>query len=393
MKQIRVALFTDTFLPEINGVATSTASLQTALKNRGHYCVVVTSNPFSNKVTFEDDVLRLPGIELKKLYGYHLASFYNRKAMKILESLNLDLVHIQTEATVGLFAKSVIRRLKLPYVYTYHTMYEDYTYYATKGHFDLLAKSIIKEWSRAKAEAANSFVSPSEKTKDAMREYGVNRYINVIPTGIDLARFRQENIDMDVVAELKKKYKIEDTLNLIYLGRIAEEKSIDVVIKGYANFLKTNRSTPSRLLIVGKGPQTLELKQLTSDLGINDNVIFVGPVPPSEVPIYYQLGDIFVSASISETQGLTFMEAMAADRLLLCCYDDNLKDVIIDGKTGFFFDNEQHFPTVLEKIIKLPKEEIDKILDEAFLVADEYSLERFGERMERVYIKTLRNNW
>ena len=68
MKQIRVALFTDTFLPEINGVATSTASLQTALKNRGHYCVVVTSNPFSNKVTFEDDVLRLPGIELKTLW-------------------------------------------------------------------------------------------------------------------------------------------------------------------------------------------------------------------------------------------------------------------------------------------------------------------------------------
>ena len=389
---MRVALFTETFLPEINGVATSTASLQKALQMRGHRCVVVTTNPFSNEVTFIDDVIRIPGIELKRLYSYRLAYFYNSKAMRILKDLNLDLVHIQTEASLGIFGKTVARKLKIPYVYTYHTMYEDYTYYATKGHFDSIAKTIIKGWSRLQAEAADEFVSPSEKTKDAMREYGVQRYINVVPTGIDLKRFRPENIDFDRVNELKKQYKLTESLNLIYLGRIAKEKSIDIVITGFASFVK-KANRPTKLLIVGKGPQTLELKELAHTLGIDDHVIFTGPVPPSDVPTYYQLGDIFVSASVSETQGLTFMEAMAANKLLYCCYDDNLVDVIKDGKTGFFFTNEADFADKLLKIVEFNKTKIDEIIANAYDLADEYSLERFGEKMENVYKRALRNSW
>jgi len=219
---MRVALFTDTFLPEINGVATSTATLQKALQDRGHFCVVVTTNPFSKKVTFEND----------------------------------------TEASIGIFGKTVARRLKLPYVYTYHTMYEDYTYYATKGRFDSLAKSIVKGWSRWQAELANEFVSPSTKTKEAMREYGVNRYINVVPTGIDFSRFKKENIDLEKVVAIKKELGIEDTFNLIYVGRVAKEKSIDIVIKGFANYLKSEETRKTKLIIVGGGPALIDLKDL-----------------------------------------------------------------------------------------------------------------------------------
>ncbi|HOF65374.1 MAG TPA: glycosyltransferase [Bacilli bacterium] len=390
---MRVALFTDTFLPEINGVATSTATLQKALQARGHFCVVVTTNPFSKKVTFENDVIRIPGIELKKLYGYYLANIYNGTAMRILKGLNLDLVHVHTEASIGIFGKTVARRLKLPYVYTYHTMYEDYTYYATKGRFDSLAKSIVKGWSRWQAELANEFVSPSTKTKEAMREYGVNRYINVVPTGIDFSRFKKENIDLEKVASIKKELGIEDTFNLIYVGRVAKEKSIDIVIRGFANYLKSDETRKTKLIIVGGGPALIDLKDLALQLKITEDVIFLGPVSPDEVALYYHLGDIFVSASTSETQGLTFMEAMAAYKLLLCCYDDNLINVIKDGVTGFFFDSEIDFGDKVKKVINLSNEEMEKMLDAAFELADEYSIERFGSRMEHVYERALRNSW
>lgn len=392
---MRIAIFSDTFSPEINGVATSTNYLHTILNQMGHLCITVTTNPFTKETTFEDNVIRVPGIELKQLYNYRMAGVFNSKAMKILNSLNIEVCHIQTEAGIGIFGKFYAKLKKIPYVYTYHTMYEDYTYYATKGKAEPLAKSIVRSFSRRQAEMASEVISPSEKTKDALRDYGVDRYINVVPTGIDFSRFRKENIDYNKIQEFKEKHGITETFNFVYVGRIAKEKGIDVLLRGYAKFLNklAINHKPTKFIIVGGGPFLYELEELARYLKISDNVLFVGKVPPDQVGFYYHLGEIFVSASVTETQGLTFMEAMAAHRLLLARYDENLVGVIKDKETGIFFKDETDFAVKLAEIIEMDLERRQQMVDKAYELSQKYSLETFGKNALRVYKRAIRNAW
>lgn len=392
MKQIRVAIFTDTFIPDINGVAVSTHNLWSGLRAQGHYAVVVTSNPYSRKVTFEDGVLRIPGIEMKKLFGYNFAG-PNRKAYNILKKLNFNVVHVQNEAGMGIFGKWFAKLMKLPYVYTYHTMYEDYTHYVTRGKMEPFAKSIIRHFSRWQAESANEFISPSDKTKVALREYGVYRYVNVIPTGIDFSKFAATEKSLMFAESYKEKHGLNNTFNLVYVGRVAKEKSIDVALKGYANYVKSTPNHHTKFVVVGGGPAIPELEKHAKELGIGDIVHFVGRVEPDEIGAYYYLGDVFVSASLSETQGLTYMEAMAANRVLLCRFDEGLVDVIKDGETGFFFQSEKDFGEKLAFIKSLTKEKRDKIISGATKIVDYYSNEKFIERSEEVYYRAIRNNW
>ena len=391
---MNIAIFTDTFPPEINGVATSTYNLYRVLKEKNHNVFVICTNPFSRKVTFDGDVLRIPGLELKKLYSYRISNFYNSKAMRIIKKMKPNIIHTNTEAGIGLFGRIVARRLKIPLVHTYHTMIEDYTYYITKGKglFDKFAKSIVRKYSRFLAEKSTEFVVPSEKTKDILRGYGMNSYINVVPTGIDFKKYKAENIDNTKLTNLKKQYGIEDCFVVLSLGRVAKEKSIDLCIKGFNEFANTSRQN-SKMLIVGGGPALIELEQLVHELNLEDKVIFTGPVSAEEVPLYYNLADLFVSASITETQGLTFMESMAARKLILCRFDENLVDVIYDGKTGFFFENEQDFKVKVNKILNLKSDEKEKILDNASELVGRYSIDNFYNNIMEVYKRAIRKQW
>ncbi|MDY0214826.1 MAG: glycosyltransferase [Bacilli bacterium] len=389
---MRIAMFSDTFVPDTNGVAVSTYNLFKALNEKGHQCFVVTSNPFSKEVVFKDNVLRIPGVEMKNLYGYHFAA-PNTKAWRILRKLKIDVVHIQSEAGMGIFGKGFARTEKIPYVYTYHTMYEDYTYYATKGRMETFAKSIIRRFSRWQAESADEFISPSEKTKVSLREYGVNRYINIIPTGVDFSKFKANKDNEEFLRNYAKEHNLDQTYNLVYVGRVAKEKSIDVIIAGYAKYILNNEKHGTKLVIVGGGPAIPELEEYATKLGIKDDVHFVGKVLPEDIGKYYHLGEIFVSASISETQGLTFMEAMAAERILLCRFDEGLVNVIKNGESGYFFNSEEDFGTMVDKIRALNQKEIRAIKDYANEIVDEYSNERFVARCLHVYERALRNSW
>lgn len=279
-------------------------------------------------------------------------------------------------------------------VYTFHTALEDYTYYATRGYFDRLAKGVVRSYVRYKSNEASEFITPSVKTMEYMRSIGVDAYINVIPTGVDFSKFAKENVDLNKVNEIKKSNGIdEDTFVILSLGRVAKEKSIDICLKGYAKYLQNNPKKKTLFVIVGGGPALDELKELCEKLEISDHVKFLGPVNPKDTPLYYQLGDLFVSASITETQGLTFMEAMASNVLLLARYDDTLSATIKDGKNGFFFLDESDMAAKIDKIISLSEMEKNKILSEAIDGLSEYSIDKFYDRVKKVYERAIKRNW
>ena len=169
---MNIALFTDTYVPEINGVATSVDSLYKSLKKRGHNCYIVTTGSEEN-AGFKDNVLRIKGFELKKLYGYRLSPLFSNEAFKVLESLKLDVIHINTPFTIGQFGFTVATKLDIPVVYTYHTMLEDYTYYATKGYFDRFSKWTVREFTRSDMERSTEIIAPSEKTLNYLRSIAI----------------------------------------------------------------------------------------------------------------------------------------------------------------------------------------------------------------------------
>lgn len=390
---MRPIIFSDTFPPEINGVATSAGTLYQAFKQHNESIMVCTTNFYSNEMNLDGDILRLPGFKMK-IYDYRLAGLYSPKAMKILASFRPDVVHIQTDAGIGQFGFLLAKRLQIPVVYTFHTALEDYTYYATRGYFDRLAKGVVRSYVRYKSSESSEFITPSLKTMEYMRSIGVDAYVNVIPTGIDFSKFDKKNVDSDKVKEIRHEHGIsDDTFVILSLGRVAKEKSIDICLKGYAKYLESNPKRKTVFVIVGGGPQIEELKELSQELGIEKNVLFFGPVNPKDTPLYYQVGDLFVSASITETQGLTFMEAMASNVLLLARYDDTLLATIKDGKNGFFFLDEDDMAKKIEKIINMKEEDKEKIRIEAHDGLSEFSLDKFYERVKAVYERAIKRNW
>jgi len=389
---MNIGIFSDTFTPEINGVSTSVTSLFKLLRKYGHHCYMITTGK-GKDVTFENDVMHIPGLELKGLYGYRASFLYNSEAFKIISGLKLDVIHVNTDFGIGQFGYIVGSKLEIPLVYTYHTMYEDYTYYATKGYFDRFSKWAIREFSRSSIERANEIISPSEKTMNYLRSVGVKKYVNLVPTGFDFSRFENVKDADEKYLEVKKKYNLEGKRVLLCLGRIAKEKSFDVILRDYAIYLSKYQEEESVILFVGNGPQLDELKVLTKTLGIENRVIFVGKVPMDETQYYYHGCDLFLSASVSETQGLTFMEAMASYVPIFCRFDNNLVGIIENNKTGFFFMEDNEFVEKLHEIMSLSADEMRCIKQNAYKAIDKFSEKNFYDNIMMVYERAIRRNW
>jgi 1,2-diacylglycerol 3-alpha-glucosyltransferase len=390
---MRIGLFTDTYPPFINGVSTSVYTLAKELIKNNHSVFIITTNATKNSLELEENVLKIPGLLLKKLYNYRAAPFFSSKAMKLIKQMHLDIIHVHTEMGIGLFGKIVAKVLKVPLVYTYHTMYEDYTHYVNKGHFDYLSKGIVSKLTKLLADTSSEIISPSLKTKDALRRYGVDKFVNIVPTGISLEKFDEKQFSKEEVLELRKSYGIrEDEVVFLVLGRIAKEKSIDIIIDGYNEFIK-QESRPSKLVIVGDGPDRLSLQNQVASYNINDRVVFTGFVKLDEVPKFYRLGDIFCAASISETQGLTFIEAMAAGLVVLARYDKNLDNTLIDTVTGHYFTDCSNFVLKAKLLLARNETEIASMHEAVISQANKFSSDQFYINILEVYKRAIRSKW
>ena len=395
---MRIGLFTDTYLPEINGVVSSVHTLEKELIKQGHEVYVITTKPDFQKAELEGNILRLPGIELKFLYGYVLTTPFHISAFNTIKSLKLDIIHAHTEFSIGIFARICSRLLSIPLVSTYHTTYEDYTHYVNfidSKVVDNVAKALVARLSKLYGDSSVEVISPSQKTKDMLIGYDINRNIHVIPTGLDIKKFNIKNTSDTQIKEIRKSYNIKDDETLVtYIGRIAGEKSIDFVIRGF-KYVK-EKNIKAKLLIIGVGPKNEEenLKKLSIDLGIDDIVIFGGKKPASEVPHYYHSSDVFVSASLSETQGMTFIEALASGLPVFARHDAVLDEIVYEGKTGFYFDTEEELSEKLQKYISLSNDEKNKISLNAIKQIEPYDCEVFAKKVFKVYeqaISTYKN--
>ncbi|MEE0988227.1 MAG: RecX family transcriptional regulator [Kandleria vitulina] len=383
---MNIAIFTDTYLPDLNGVATSSRILHDELVKHGHHVLVVTTELPSGS-DYQDDALtvRIPGIDIKKLYGYRASTIYSFDGMKEIREFMPDVIHVQTEFGVGIFGRIVGEILNVPVCYTYHTMWTDYSHYLSRGvkPIDVVMKKIIEKISKIYGNSCAQLIVPSQKTADELSSYGIEKNMNVIGTGLVLDHFSPQHRNEEIIQDIKKTYDLDDHFVILFLGRIAQEKSIDVLIEAMEDIIKERED--ALLLIVGGGPSLSTLKDLVKEKGLEDCVIFTGPKDSKLVPQYYHVADAFVSASTSETQGLTYIEAMASGLPVFARYDRNLEDVIKNGENGFFFETKEE---LIEELVSFDEED-KRISQQALIDSQQFSSEIFYEKILAVYQKAI----
>lgn len=389
---MRIGIFTDAYSPFINGVSTSVMMLKKGLEQKGHKVYVITVNP--NNMHFSLDstgtVLRIPGIPIG-IYDYRLTGICPMKALRQIKKWHLDIIHSQTEFGVGTFARIVSKRLNIPLVHTYHTMYEDYVHYITHGYFDKTSKKIVEYLTLFYCDKTiNELIVPTKKTWELFKEkYMVDRNVHIVPTGIDIDRFKLENNQgIDIEKERKKIKLSKEDFIITFVGRIAEEKNIIFLLENMKKIIKKNQKI--KLLIVGDGPDLESYKKYSKENKLNDNVIFVGKVPWDDIPKYYLISDVFVTASKSETQGLTVIEAMAAGLPVVCIKDDSFITTVENDSNGKIFEDDKGY---IESIVSLSKNKklLDKLKKGAENTAEHHTIKYFAERVLTVYNIAIKN--
>lgn len=208
---LRIALFTEVYLPYINGVVTHVKILKEGLEKLGHSVLVVTSDPNTRHHYTEDGVLHCPAVRLKKIYNYGLASPFSHTRTKLVEDFRPDVIHIHTEFSMGLLGIHIAHKLKVPLVYTLHTMYDDYVYYVAPKHLARLARDASRRYARHFAREAQALTSPSEKGSVYFREAGITKKVNVIPNAVELDSFRVKNIDPQRIEKLRRQLDLDRT--------------------------------------------------------------------------------------------------------------------------------------------------------------------------------------
>lgn len=331
---MRIGIFTNYFSPSVGGLENSVMSLCAGLKKSGHE-VFVFAPKYSASTPEEKNVFRCPSIRFKYggyLYAVTLPFFSSMDAL--VKDLHLDVIHSQQPFLLGEEALRFSKKFGIPIVFTYHTKYEDNLHY-----IPIVSRLVPKDWIINKAVAylnkCDHVISPSTSIKKFVLSRGAKAPISVIPSGINMEKFGKDGENRK---KIREKYRIaNDEIVLFTACRLAREKNIEFLVNAFSGIVKNNKKV--KYLIVGDGPAKKYLEEMVKKLGLEKSIIFVGWVSGEHIAGYYKAGDIFVYASLTETQGLVVAEAVVAGLPVVAVNASGTEDAVVDGETGFLTEN------------------------------------------------------
>lgn len=382
---MKIGLFTDTFYPEVNGVATSCLNLARALEKRGHEVHVYAPKCKDwecNDLPNYHYLMSAPLLVLKD------RNFAIPGTGTLSQALNMhfDVVHTHSEFVMGTLGRYIAHVSGSARVHTYHTVWEDYTYYLTHGHADETVKKITRKYSEWWCEHFDRVIVPTGKTRRLLQRYGVSSAIDIIPSGMDLERFDPKCHSAEEIARTRQECGVKEGERvLLYIGRLAKEKNMDQLIRV---FPKVHEVYPDvRFVIIGEGPLRSSIEKQVAELGVEDCVSVVGSKPWEQIDRYYAIGEVFASASHSETQGLTYIEAMASGLCVCAVKDPCLYGVIEDGVSGVLTGDSDE--ELLEGLLLAFSPLGEDIRSNAVEAAAPFSTEAFAEQVEKCYLAAL----
>jgi 1,2-diacylglycerol 3-alpha-glucosyltransferase len=380
--QMNIGIFTDTYFPQISGVATSIKTLKDALEEQGHNVFIfTTTDPHVAKGTVEANVFRFSSMPFISFTDRRVAYRGFFEATKVAREVKLDIVHTQTEFALGMIGKYVAHQLKIPAIHTYHTMYEDYLHYVLNGH--LLRPYHVKQFTNVFLKSMDGVIAPSKRVEALLRRYKVSIPLKIIPTGVDI-----KSLNTPVNRNVRHELGIADNVPvLLTLSRIAGEKKIDRILNVMPEII--DEFPQLRLVIAGDGPDVETLNEQVERLTLEDNVIFAGDVLHEDVGAFYKMADLFISASDTETQGLTYIEALAAGTKCVVYDTDYTEHVFDDKDFGQVFTRpdqmrDEILSYLKEDPIKIPGKKLSKKLEQI-------SAKRFGSEVYQFYKDVIEN--
>ncbi|MBQ8558448.1 MAG: glycosyltransferase family 4 protein [Tyzzerella sp.] len=375
---MKILITTDAYDAMVNGVAISVKTLFGALKEAGHEVRILTLSQTLH--SYQDGDVYYIGSAPLKIYPDARATLAFRNSLldDILE-WEPDVIHSQCEFFTFVFAQRIAKQLHIPIVHTYHTLYEYYTHYFCPS--ETVGRKVVAMGSRWICNRTDAVIAPTQKTARILEGYGVSSPIHVIPTGLSLERLQKNTGNKQ--RNLKVHLHIpEDAPVIVTLGRLAREKNVDFLIAQMKH--PKIQELGLHFVIVGDGPDRERLETLMNNLNLRETVHFTGMVAPEEVAQYYRLGNVFVSASSSETQGLTYIEAMACGLPLLCFQDLCLESVLIPRYNGFFFQDDDSFVDSCCELFG-NHHGLKAMGQNALQTASQFSKETFAHRALQIY--------
>ncbi|WP_299519708.1 glycosyltransferase [uncultured Serinicoccus sp.] len=340
----RVLLLTDSYRPTVNGVVSSVDALRQGLLDAGHDVRVLTVGP-TRRTTFDGQVYRLPSLDASHIYPHaRLGRPVDGHLFADLVRWGPEVLHSHTEFVAFWWARRLAHRLAVPHVHTYHTLYADYTHYFCPH--ERLGRTLCASFARHTLDRTDLVIAPTEKIRRLLEGYAVRPPIEVVPTGVDLTRFVPGERSPQLRAALGLAPGVPVVLSL---GRLATEKNLAEVVD-----LLAGVRDPWQLVVAGDGPEAGPLQRQVGRLGLGPRVRFVGAVDPARVPELYRLADVFVSASRTETQGLTFLEALATGVPVLCRDDAAVDGVVVPGRNGERYTTPEEFTGSLTRLLRDP---------------------------------------
>lgn len=385
-KSLRVTMLTNNYLPFIGGVPLSIDRLRRGLKTLGNSVQVVAPS-YGNKSGDDADVVRVPSLlPFGKHREFKMANIFLPATVKKIRAFKPDLVHAHHPFWLGSLGPMIARHLDIPLVYTYHTRLEHYAHYVPlPGPLfrNLVSHTLVRRF----ANRCDGVIVPTESAEEYLRMIGVKRPVFVQPTGIDFRAFR--DVPDEQIRQLRTKLQInEEEKVLISISRLSKEKNIGFMIDALTDLAKRS-DIPFRCLILGEGSEHKNLQKQIDERGMTDRITLVGSVPPDEMATYCRLGDLYVFASRSETQGMVILEAMAGGMPVVAVRSSGIDDIVDDGVNGFKTPlNGAQWREKVERLLTDPDLH-QRFADNALKTAERHSIEAFSRNVSQIYATVL----
>lgn len=371
---MKIALFSETFFPQTNGVSTSLDLFTRELIRQGHEVEIFTSKD-KRPYTYEAAIVhRFKSITFKPYPDFSLPVF-PVTSKGIVKKGNFDIIHSNSPFSMGWAAIYSAKAAKIPLVSTFHTPLDEYTpYIFGKGpKLNYLGKKMTWTYCRKHYKASKAIITPSEAVKQLLTEKGFKQRMEVIPTGVELDRF--DSVKMK--RPIKGKY-------ILHTGRISIEKRVDTVVKAFPLILEKHPDI--NLVITSEGPTKKKMIKLAEELGISNNVQFTGFLPWDELVNYYSFAECAILASGAETQGLVMLEEMACYTPVVAADFLAIPETVRNGYNGYLFElgNHQQLADNVTKILDDSKLQ-NKLSINARKTAEENNIERRTTQLVEFY--------
>lgn len=384
-----IAIFSDCYTPSKNGVVTVILQLKDSLQKLGHKVIIVTVKP-TTPYQEEENVIRVPSIPAGLgMTDQYFAITTSKHVLRELKSQKIDIIHVHSEFVMGLTGLRVAKKLKIPAVFTTHTLWEDfYEFYLPMGKF--IPVKVIRQCLKLYVKRFYALINVSYKAYKYFHEDFMvpQKPSAIIPNSIEPSKFCKEKASKWEFGSLKRKYGIKNSDKiLLFIGRIGEEKRVFELLEVCKQVVSQTKNV--KVLFVGNGP-ALDEMQKNSELEIKKGrIIYTGFINWFEVHKFYEMADLFVTTSLSEMHSMTILEGLLSGLPIVARNDLSLVDTVHNGENGILVENETEMVGTILSLINDDKK-LQEFSKRSLEISKTFSPDIFALKHEAFYREVIK---